>query len=380
MSVTLRRLSLAISLTNSVLLTACASGGGSSSQPPPPQRGRATRAPSPANTAPVGQTWMASTHEHVDLWLHGYALLTADTATVPLFQRGYRERMNTLKAQRSIYTQLDANRERLSARFVANPALVNGQFAALYFSSFQEMQQVVGQFVQAQGDGRTTNDPTLRGFYSVLNASFPAPADRDWLRLFVQSLQDESRRFYTDYWAAEQRARRGVVQAFDSLWERTYRAKLQRYLNNTQQANGDLILSLPLGGEGRTVTVTNRANAVAVGFPSTPAAAIEVAYVFAHEVTSAVINTAITDNTTPAQQRSGLAAQYTATGAVRGGELLLERTAPELAHGYMRYYLSVSGAVVPAGDPSGAFLARFPLPDPIRDAITKQLDVVLGGI
>jgi hypothetical protein len=35
---------------------------------------------------------------------------------------------------------------------------------------------------------------------------------------------------------------------------------------------------------------------------------------------------------------------------------------------------------VPNGDAASAFAAAFPLPDQIRDAIQRQIDVVLGGI
>ena len=46
----------------------------------------------------------------------------------------------------------------------------------------------------------------------------------------------------------------------------------------------------------------------------------------------------------------------------------------------MRHYLAATGATPPAGDPTAAFTAAFPLPQPILDAIARQIDVVLGGI
>src|SRR5262245_44996913 len=45
------------------------------------------------DVAPRDQIWPVVTREHVDLWLHGFAMLTSDTARVPFFQRGYRQRM-----------------------------------------------------------------------------------------------------------------------------------------------------------------------------------------------------------------------------------------------------------------------------------------------
>ena len=342
------------------------------------QTGTSTPA-GPANIAPDA-VWPTSTREHVDLWLHGYALLTGDTARVPFFRRGYRQQMRAIRSRQSVYTMLDANADKLSARFVANPALVNGQFLPFYFSSFQQMQRVTDLFVQTGGDPRSSTDPLVQQLFNVLNATFASPADRDWLRLFVQALADEHNRFYQSYWNNETASRSATRQAVDSLWQRVYRPKLQRFLTNTQQANGELILSLPLDGEGRTVAYSKQQNSVAVEFPDSPAAAITAVFVFAHETVNAITATAINDNVTPAEQRSGAVGRYAANANVRAGAILLERAAPELAAEYKRYYLRSAGVPLPTGDPSSLFVATFTIPDAIRDAVTRQLEVVLGGI
>lgn len=261
-----------------------------------------------------------------------------------------------------------------------NPSLVNGQFIPLYFASWPEMQQMVSRFLQADGDPRAVTDPMARAYFGVLAASFPTAADRDWLRLFAQSLEDERARFYDAYWQSEQRARASTIARVDSLWHQAYRPKLQRYLTNSRQSNGEVYLSLPLDGEGRTVGLGDRRNAVAVSFPDAPAQAMEAIYVVVHEVVNSVTSVAINDNTTPAEQRSGAVSAYAANTTVRGGAMLLQRTAPELVTGYMRYYLRAANRSVPAGDPASAFQSAFPIPDIIREAIARQLDVVLAGI
>jgi hypothetical protein len=74
-----------------------------------------------------------------------------------------------------------------------------------------------------------------------------------------------------------------------------------------------------------------------------------------------------------------LAERYQSAAAVRGGALLLQRVAPESVDGYMRYYLrSVNRAAT--GNVQSSFLSTFALPDTIRDSLTRQLEVVLGGI
>ena len=323
------------------------------------------------------RVWPVITRSHVDLWLHGYAMLLRDTATVPVFRKGYRERIQAAKAQRSVTTLLDANRERLQSRLALSPALVNGQFAPLYFASFEQMRQVIDLFIRAEGNPAATNDPVLRQFFAVLASSYGSAADRDWLRLFTESVEDERRKFYQEYWATENGGRMGYVRVADSLWQGVYRPKLQRFLNNTQQENGEMVLALTIGGEGRTVNFTARQNAVATTMPDQDPS--EALYTFVHEIVNGIVGTAVNDNTTPNDQRAGISGRYVTTGTVRAGAMLLQRAAPELVAGYTRYYLSQAGQST-TGDINARLASTFPLPTNILQAIERQLEVVLGGI
>lgn len=361
-----------------LLATACATSG----------VGPATSSSGSVPTASTGgssgtstdRAWRVTTKEHVDLWLHGFALLTSDTGRVPFFARGYKQQITALKRQRNVYTQLDANQQKLSQRFATNPALTNAQFLAMYFPSMQEIVNATDYFIRSGGNPRASSDPQIQQEIALMASVFPSAADRDWLRLFVQSLQDESTRFYHDYWTREQQTRGAAFAQVNQLWVGQYYQKLSRFLNNTQQASGEFILSLPLGGEGRTISDGKLSNAIAVDFPATVDAAPEAIFTFAHEAVAKLVDEAIRDNTTPAEQRSGATAGYQGNGAVRGGALLLQRVAPELVSGYMRFYLRTAGIAAPAGDPAAAFTATFPLPGAIVSALGRQIDVVLGGI
>lgn len=355
------------------LLAAC--GGGS--QTPAP-------APAPANPSGVvtntSAPWPVKTREHLDLWLHGFAMLQQDTTRVPLFRRGYRDAMVVEKNRRGVTTLLDQNRDRLTTRFAVNRNLIGAQFAALYFGSWEEMQRGIDLFLQAQGDVGRARDPQQQQIIAFFAASFNSQADRDWLDLFAKSLADERDKFYHDYWISEQRSRGPVLAAVDSIWQKTYRPKLQTYLSRTQQESGDFILSLPLDGEGRTVSGGKRQNIVALTFPDTPANAIDAIYVFTHEVLGTLSATAISDNITPAERREGLADRMSSAAAVRGGAILLQRAAPELADGYARYYLKAAGVAFPGGDAQAALAAAFPLDARVRDAIEAQIKSVYAGI
>jgi hypothetical protein len=329
---------------------------------------------------PTRPGWQIKTAEHVDLWLHGFALLTSDTGHVPFFARGYKQDITALKRQKNVVTQLDANRQDLSARFAANPALTNGQFLAMYFPSFQEIVNATDLFIRSSGNPRAASDPQMQQEIAILAANFSSPADRNWLRLFVQSLQDENTRFFHAYWTSEQQTRGAAFAQFNQQWVSQYYPKLSRFLNNTQQAAGELVLSIPLGGEGRTVNDGKQSNMIAVEYPKTPEAAAEPLYVFVHEAVARLVEEAIADNTTPAEQRSGATVGYSGNGAVQAGAILLQRVAPDLVSGYMRFYLQTLGKPAPTGDASAAFTDAFPIPQAILSAVTKQIDVVLGGI
>jgi hypothetical protein len=325
--------------------------------------------------------WRLVTLEHVDLWLHGYAMLTSDTGNVPFFDRGYKQQVTALKRQRNIYTSLDANQSTLSARFAANPALANGQFIAMYFTSFQQIVNATDAFLRFDGNPRAAmRDPALAQQIAMLAAVFRAPADRSWLRLFVQALQDESTKFFHAYWTNEQQARGAAYAEVSVQWSSRYYPKLSRFLNNTQQPNGQFVLSIPLGGEGRTVNDSKTSNIIAVEFPKTVEAAPEALFSFVHEAVGQLAQEAINDNTTPAEQRSGVTSGYVGNGSVRGGAVLLQRVLPDLVPDYMRFYLRALGRNPSAGDPTAAFVAAFPLPPAILNGLTRQIDVVLGGI
>ena len=375
---TLRNTGRGLAAAALILSAGCATTATPTRSPgPSPASGAST---TPGATTPLVQTtWPVRTREHVDVWLHAYAMLGSDSTLVPYFRRGYRDQMLALRRQRGVTSMLDANRSRLLERVAIQPSLATGpQFMPFYFASWEQLRQVVDLFLRAGGNPRATNDPALQQYFAVLGASFQSAADREWLRLFVESVDDESRKFYHEYWLSESRARAGTIARIDSLWQRTWRPAFQRYLNNSQQQNGEIYLSLPLDGEGRTVNFSKVQNAVAVGLPDAQSADA-VLYAFAHEVAGSVASTAIDDNTTPADRRAGKTARFEQSAAVRAGALLLERVLPSAVPGYMRYYLQATGRSAP-NDPRAAFASVFAVPDAVSDAIARQIEVILGGI
>lgn len=350
----------------------------STARPAPATAPEASTAPGTASSA----VWPLKTREHVDLWLHGYALLMNDTAKVPLFRRGYADSIDRRKAATNIVTVLDANRDQLRSQLADRPSLEQGQFVPLYFADWAELRRAGTVFLETDGNPSRASSPQLARMVAFLAGIYPTPADRDWLRLFLLGLDDEQVKFFQAYWSEQQAAREPVLAAVQTEWQTRARPKLQGFLNNTRQNTGDIMLALALGGEGRTVAGGSTESVVAVTFPATAADADQAVYVFVHEVVGQVAQQAVEDNTTPAEKRDGVAAALQSMAAVRGGALLLQRSAPELVEGYMRYYLTVAGVTAGAGDQAdrAAFEGAFPLPPTVRDALARQLDSILAGI
>lgn len=362
-------------------LTACASASGGGTEGPAGQPDPATSTGTiPARSLPVGPTqWPVRTSAHVDGWLHAFALISTDTLVVPLYKRGYRDSVLAVRARANVLTALDGNRAKLSEGLAASPNYLQAQFLPLDFSSWEEMRGAAERFLQFNGEPRRAPDEATAARVAQFASIFSTPADREWLRLFVASVQDEQTRWFATEHARIARDRAPVVAAVENSWKTTYRAKFERFLNNTGQRFGDMLLSVPLGGEGRTGNGRERQTVVAVAWPGRVEDAREALLVFAHEVTGSLVGGVVSDNTSPADKREGRGDRYVAVGQVRAGAALLEKIAPDLVEPYMRYYLAQAGAR-PDGGVSAAFSRTFTLPQSIVDAIQRQIEIVLGGI
>ena len=324
--------------------------------------------------------WPVRTAEHIDLWLHSFALISEDTTLVRLYRLGYRDSLVVVKNQRNVITSLDANRATLAKRLPSTGGYLSAQFLPFEFSNWDAMKYAIERCLQFEGDPRRAPDRETQARVALIAAMFPTAADREWLRLFLAGVVDEQERFFNAEHSRLIRDRAPVITSVDSLWQQVYRTKFERFLNNTSQRQGDVLLSLPIGGEGRTAAGTNRQTIVAVPFPARSDDAVQVLYVLAHEVTGTLVGSVVTDNTTPAEQRSGTADRYVSMGQVQSGAMLLAIIAPELRDGYMRFYLTQAGVRAPAAEVRAAFDRTFALPSAIRDGLQRQIDIILSGI
>ncbi len=325
--------------------------------------------------------WPVRTAEHIDLWLHAFALISEDTALVRLYRNGYRDSLVVVKNQRNVLTSLDANRATLAKRLSVTGGYLPAQFLPFEFANWDAMKYAIERFLQFEGDPRRAPDRETQARVALIASMFPSSADREWLRLFLAGVLDEQERFFSVEHSRLIRTRAPVITSVDSLWQQVYRAKFERFLNNTSQRQGDVLLALPIGGEGRTASGPNGRTIVAVPFPARSEDAVQVLYVLAHEITGTLVGTVVADNTTPAEQRAGTADRYVSLGQVQAGAMLLAAIAPELRDGYVRYYVEQAN-IRRAGMTAynALFDNGFALPPAIREALQRQIDIILSGI
>lgn len=347
---------------------------------PPVDRPAAT-APNGATAAPAGPSrWPLKTVEHIDLWLHAFALLSTDSTPVPLYRTGYRDSLTVVKNRLGVLTALDNNRGPLASKLASSPGYLQAQFLPLDVGSFDVLRAYAERLLQLDGDVRRA-DKAMAPRLATMAAIFPTESDREWLRQFIVGVSDEQTRFFLDEYSRVVRSRAAIITAVDSLWQRVYRPRFERFLTNSGQRSGDLVLSVAVGPEGRTGLGRDKQVVVVVPFPDRVEDAAVPMLVFAHEITGAFSAAVVADNTTPAEQREGVADRYVATAQVRAGAMLLERVAPELLDAYLRLYLGApSTDARPRAALQSALAARFALPSAMASAMARQLDIVLGGI
>ena len=336
--------------------------------------------PEPGQYASPDNPWPVKTRYVVDLWLHGFAMISDDTSRVPIFRRGYRDEMVVEKNKMQLVTLLDTDHDSLARYADAHPYIAGAQFAVLAEHNWDAMYRDIQVFLLSGGDPRKVKAQDDAQVVKAWFQIFPGASDRKWLKMFATALNDEHLKFYERYWNRVELARRPVLSAVDSAWTKIYLKQFRRFQQGADLEYGDIYLSLPLGAEGRTILGGKRQNVVAVIYPDSAPHAAEAVFVVAHEMVGTVAERAVGDNTTPNEKKSGLAGQYLNAATVRGGALVIERAAPAQLTAYEAFYLRAAGIAYAPGQEALAFRQAFPLPDVIMAELKQALDAATTGI
>jgi hypothetical protein len=315
----------------------------------------------------VAQQWPIKVREHVDLWLTAFAEFTEDTsAKVPIYAHDYVDRLALAQNQQGVLTALDSVHDGLQAHWDQSPKLAGARVLALDAATWDELHTAIQGYLNPDDGSKRRKKTVTPEVQNRLIDYFALKSDEEWLKNLDYGLDGARTQFFHGWWIQEELRRRPVLAAADSLWRLT-EPKLQHFLDATHQSSGEIILSLPVDGDGVTYKVPNGRTSLAVPFPDSVSNVARVIYVFAHMAARAVEDSALAASTTVSERRSGIGDRYAQAMEIRGGYLLLSKATPELADGYARYYARSSGDLD----------KDFPLPDAIRDALSHQIDLDL---
>lgn len=311
--------------------------------------------------------WPIKTREHVDLWLTGFAELSTDTtAKIPTYRHDYLDQLSLAQNQLGILTAFDSVHDGLQSRWDVTPKYAGARVLALDAGTWDEMQTGIDGYLNPDDGKKRKKNQVTPDVQNRLIDYFNMTSDEEWLKNLGHGLDGMRTQFFHTWWIRQVLQHRPVLAATDSLWRIT-EPKLQRFLDATHQSTGEIILSLPVDGEGVLFKAPNGRESLAVPFPDSVSNAAQVIYVFAYNAARAAGADALAASTTVSERRGGVGDQYAQAMAIRGGYLLLSKAAPEFADGYAHYYAR-----------SGTDLAAaFPLPDAVLAALSHQIDLDL---
>jgi hypothetical protein len=368
-----------------VLATTLAIVAGCAAPMGDPATGPATgpaAAPGPQPLESGATRWTVVTRPGMDLWYHGlaYTGFLGQAAELPIHAPGYVARMVAAKQASGVHpTVLDRRAEEFRSLFEAGPRYSALHFLPLYFPTEEFFFGAMRAWVQVGGDPRRVSDQSLAQAVAFLSQQFPTEGERRTLASWLEVLTEEGRVFYSAH--RQQRAAQlaSVAPVVQAEWDKLS-PQLRPVLDYLLLNEGELILSDPLGPEGRTLELGNRFNRIAVLMPE-PNRPADAVWAFLHELMYPFVNGVISDQLSPAQIRDTNQQLLSRRAAIRAASAALARVAPQAVQPYREAHLRWAGLPVPASaaERERAFIRAYSLPDQLPAALEEGIANMLRG-
>jgi hypothetical protein len=319
--------------------------------------------------------WTVRASAAADLWFHGMAVARLYDAErpLPLYNVEYVERVQAVKRERGISTALDSLGPAIRRQFFRSDAPDFFHFVPMYFSRTrpQRMLTALGAVANQRIRDTILNQPDVRLGAAAVAAQMTALDARRLVDRFVEALQDEWDRFYEGYWQERRRVEADRYAEIRDMWATRLGPSLTPFLSRAHLEGGVILLSPPLGLEGRMDegdSFDGHDNMVAVWLPPGAHGADRSTFVVLKELCFALVNRVPMSVTGSSREQEAVRAR----AAVRCGHLLLEFYEPTLLARYRRVFLESLGEVEPQR-PVEAFERLYPLPTEVYDALRDEI-------
>jgi hypothetical protein len=332
---------------------------------------------------PPGEVrWTVATRPSLDLWYHGLASIDfrGTAATLPIHPVDYATRMRAAKQAAGVHpTALDRRAEEFRSLFEAGPRYSALHFMPLHFPSGEHFFTAMRAWVQVGGDPRRVADQNLAQAVGFISQQFPTEGERRALAGWMEVLTEEGRVFYTAHREQQSGQLAAIVTGAQSEWDRLV-PRLRPVLDYLHLNQGELLVSPPIGIEGRTLDLGRRFNRVAVLMPE-PTRSGDVVWAALHELMYPFVNGVLQDQLSPAQLRDADQPLLARRAAIRAGALVLAQVAPEALQPYREAHLRWAGVAVPvsAAEREAALARAYPLPESLPPALSQGIETMLRG-
>ena len=206
-----------------------------------PQRGQETR-------------WVVVSDPATDLWFHALAVIGIDgPGTLPFYDADYAQAVAGEKARRGVNpTRLDRDALRLRRAIMSDSAFELLHFLPLYLdrTSPEALARALRQI--AAGSRATLASEDVLG---ALRSSLSSRAQRAVLADLADAIEDEWQAFYRDDASRRTAALAARRRALQSRWDESFAPRFARVFRTIGADGGVLLISTPVGPEGRVVNL-----------------------------------------------------------------------------------------------------------------------------
>jgi len=322
--------------------------------------------------------WRAILLPQVDLWYHGLATARFQgLGSDDFYDPAYSVDLRDAKQKAGVLpTRLDDQASAFGSAFAQDSAFEVFHFVPLYYAAAPVDPMLASLEIVSDSEGNPdVGDPLAQFGASAVAGTLSRPDQRAILGDWVAALEAEWSDFYAEFWRNRAIAHGPTLQAIQTEWNEAFAPALAPFLQANWLDNGVLVLSDPVGEEGRIFEgdPTNRSdNIVVVGFDpeASPRAPL---FAAVRELCFPVVREVLAE--APQQDRAA-AATRSSHAAVRCGAELLDRFAPDLGAEYRSWF--TPAATGSPADVHTAFERKYAIDAAVSAAIQEKLGAIPG--
>jgi len=328
----------------------------------------------PSDTGQGASGWTLRSSAATDLWFYGLARVGFGAGgEFPLYNADYVARVAAAKQDGGVPpTALDSAAAELLIAFQEEPVFQALHFVPLYFSQAAPEEMLLALKAVAERDLSQAQFFDARTRFGVrqMAGTFRDGDHREVLGRFVDALSREWETFYADYWARTTGADSAYFTEVKARWVGNVAPAAADFLAERQLDAGTILVSPPLGPEGRVYEGSpfrRLDNVVAVWAPPAAHDPNVSVYAILRELCFSTADEAVRTSL------DGVEPTVSSRAAVQCGSLLLEAFAPEQVDRYHAVFLAAAQDAHEGATFEDAYLIEWAVLENLRQKIAPAV-------